>query len=324
MFNDTLLAFLISFVVCVILCPLMIPILHRLKFGQNVRTDGPQTHLVKSGTPTMGGIMILLSAFMGGIVFVHKYPMILPVLLFMTGFGIVGFLDDYLKIRKKKSDGLSPMQKLLLQLLMTGAFAMYLYLKPDFSKEILIPLTGHFKSGIFWNLGWLFIPFVFLAVLGTDNGVNFTDGLDGLCASVTIAVLVFFIVIALKENIMIAPAAGAVCGSLLGFLVYNVHPAQVFMGDTGSLGLGGFVASLAILMQLPLFLIIIGGIYFVEVLSVMIQVGYFKKTGGKRFFKMAPIHHHFEIIGWSETKVVAIFTIVTILLSIISYLGMRY
>lgn len=173
-------------------------------------------------------------------------------------------------------------------------------------------------------MGWLFIPFVFLAVLGTDNGVNFTDGLDGLCASVTIAVLVFFIVIALKENIMIAPAAGAVCGSLLGFLVYNVHPAQVFMGDTGSLGLGGFVASLAILMQLPLFIIIIGGIYFVEVLSVMIQVGYFKKTGGKRFFKMAPIHHHFEIIGWSETKVVAIFTIVTILLSIISYLGMRY
>lgn len=324
MINDTLLAMLIAFVVCLILCPFMIPMLTRFKFGQNVRTDGPQTHLVKSGTPTMGGIMILLSAFVGGIVFAWKYPMIFPILLFMLGFGVVGFLDDYLKIRKKKSDGLSPIQKLLLQLVMTGIFAFYLYMKPDFSKEILIPLTGSLKSGILWNLGWIFIPFVFFVVLGTDNGVNFTDGLDGLCASVTIAVSVFFIVVAIRENILIAPVAGAVCGALLGFLVYNVHPAQVFMGDTGSLGLGGYVAALAILMQMPLFIVIVGGIYFIEVLSVIIQVGYFKKTGGKRFFKMAPIHHHFEIVGWSETKVVAIFTIITILLSVISYLGMRY
>ncbi len=324
MINDTLTSALISFAACMILCPITIPVLHRFKFGQNVRTDGPQTHLVKSGTPTMGGIMILISAFLGGIVHAGKYAYILPVLLFMTGFGIVGFLDDYLKIKKKKSDGLKPMQKLLLQLLITGVFAFYLYWKPDFSKEILIPLTGSLKTGTFWNLGWLFIPFVFAAVLGTDNGVNFTDGLDGLCSSVTIAVSVFFIVVAIQENIPIAPVAGAVCGALMGFLIYNVHPAQVFMGDTGSLGLGGYVAALAIFMQMPLFILIIGGVYFVEVLSVIIQVGYFKKTGGKRFFKMAPIHHHFEIIGWSETKIVAVFTIVTILLSMISYLGMRY
>lgn len=321
MINDTIIATILSFTLCLIVCPYMIPILHRMKFGQQVRSDGPQTHLVKSGTPTMGGIMILGSALVGSVFFVGKYPLMIPVLLFMIAFGIIGFLDDFLKIKKKKSDGLKPMQKLLLQLIVTGVFSIYLFINGKIQTGMLIPFTGGLKDGIFLELGVFFIPAVFFIVLGTDNGVNFTDGLDGLCSSVTIIVTLFFIFSAIQEGILIAPVGGAVVGALLGFLVFNVHPAKVFMGDTGSLGLGGFIASLALMMQMPLFIAIVGFIYMLEVISVMIQVGYFKKTGGKRFFKMAPIHHHFEIVGWSETRIVAIFSIVTVLLAMLTYLG---
>ena len=179
------------------------------------------------------------------------------------------------------------------------------------------------NTGIMFNLGILYIPAVFVIVLGTDNGVNFTDGLDGLCSSVTIAVAVFFTIAAIKENITLAPMSAAVAGSLLGFLIYNVYPAKIFMGDTGSLALGGYVSGMALVMKMPLFIIIVGFIYLVEVLSVIIQVGYFKKTGGKRFFKMAPIHHHFELSGWSEVRVAAVFTIITIILSLLTFLGIN-
>ena len=322
MINDTLFAILISFIICVILCPIFIPILHNLKFGQNVREDGPQSHLKKSGTPTMGGIMIIIATLISGLVFAKKYPLSIPVIIFMLVFGIIGFLDDFLKIKKKKSDGLLPWQKLILQLIATGIFAMYLLRSQNISTDMLIPFTGGLKDGKFLKLGFLFIPAVFFIVLGTDNGVNFTDGLDGLCSSVTIVVAGFFAVVSIRENIAITPVIGAIIGALMGFLVYNVHPAKVFMGDTGSLAIGGFIASLALIMQMPLFIVIVGFIYLIEVVSVMIQVTYFKRTGGKRFFKMAPIHHHYEILGFSETRIVAIFSIITFLLSVIAYISL--
>lgn len=322
MINETILAIIISFAISAILCPIVIPFLHKLKFGQQVRDDGPQAHLKKAGTPTMGGLIILSSIIITSLFYIWDYPKIIPVLFVTVGFGIVGFLDDYIKIVMKRSEGLKPLQKMLGQLVITGVFAYYLLNTPDVGTEVLVPFTGGFNGGIYINFGILFIPFVFFVVLGADNGVNFTDGLDGLCTSVTILVATFLTIVAVGENSGISPITGAVVGSLLGFLLFNVYPARVFMGDTGSLALGGFVASTAFMMQMPFFLAIIGFIYVVEVLSVIIQVTYFKKTGGKRIFKMAPIHHHFELCGWSETRVVATFSIVTALLCLIAYLGL--
>lgn len=322
MLIDTALIGFISFLICVMICPVAIPMLHKFKFGQMVRDDGPNSHLKKTGTPTMGGIMILLAVLIASTVGIVRYPMMIPVLLFMLAFGCIGFTDDYLKIKKGKSEGLKARQKLFLQLIITGIFAIYLYQNKEVDTGMLIPFTGSLSGGYIWRLGILFIPAVIFIVLGTDNGVNFTDGLDGLCTCVTIAVTLFFAGVAIKENIPIAPICGAVIGALLGFLVYNRYPAKIFMGDTGSLALGGFVASTALMMRLPLFIIIVGFIYFIEVLSVIIQVGYFKKTKGKRFFKMAPIHHHFELCGWKETKVVFVFTLITIVLVLISYCSM--
>lgn len=321
MLIDTVVAIFISFISGAIICPAVIPVLHRFKFGQQVREDGPKEHLKKSGTPTMGGIVIILSIVLGSIFYINKYRNILSILLFISAFGIIGFLDDFLKIKKKKSEGLSVKQKLFLQLFVTTVFAVYIYMKAD-ALSFLIPFTGGFKNGIYISMGILFIPAVFFIVLGTDNGVNFTDGLDGLCSSVTCVVAAFFLLCALKANSGLAIISASVLGSLFAFLIYNVFPAKVFMGDTGSLALGGYVSSMAIMLNMPLFIVIVGFIYFIEVLSVIIQVGYFKKTKGKRFFRMAPIHHHFELGGWSESKVVYIFTLVTVLLSILAYLGL--
>ena len=231
---------------------------------------------------------------------------------------MVGFLDDYIKIVMKRSEGLNPIQKLIGQFVITGIFAYYIVTSPDIGTGMLIPFTGKYLQ----LPVWLFVPALFFIILGTDNGVNFTDGLDGLCTSVTILVATFFTIVAIGENSGISPITGAVVGSLLGFLLFNVYPARVFMGDTGSLALGGFVASSAFMMQMPIFIAIVGLIYLVEVLSVIIQVTYFKKTGGKRFFKMAPIHHHFELCGWSETRVVGVFSIITAILCLIAYLGL--
>lgn len=322
MINETILAIIIAFAISAILCPIVIPFLHKLKFGQQVRDDGPQAHLKKQGTPTMGGLMILTSIVITSLFYVKDYPKIIPVLFVTVGFGIIGFLDDYIKIVMKRSEGLNPKQKLLGQIVITGIFAYYLVCSGEVGCTILIPFTGGFENGFYLNLGILFVPFVFFVILGTDNGVNFTDGLDGLCTSVTILVATFLTVVALGENSGISPITGAVVGSLLGFLLFNVYPAKVFMGDTGSLALGGFVASAAFMMQMPLFIPIIGLIYLVEVLSVIMQVSYFKATGGKRIFKMAPIHHHFELCGWSETRVVAVFSIVTAILCLLAYLGL--
>ena len=322
MINETILAIIIAFAVSAILCPIVIPFLHKLKFGQQVREDGPQAHLKKQGTPTMGGLVFLTAVVITSLLYIRDYPRIIPVLFMTVGFGVIGFLDDYIKIVMKRSEGLNPVQKLIGQFIITGIFVYYLMCSGEVGTSMLVPFTGGFEHGLYLNLGFLFIPFVFFVVLGTDNGVNFTDGLDGLCTSVTILVATFLTIISIGENSGISPITGAVVGSLLGFLLFNVYPAKVFMGDTGSLALGGFVSASAFMMQIPLFIPIIGLIYLVEVLSVIMQVSYFKATHGKRIFRMAPIHHHFELGGWSETRVVAVFSIVTALLCLVAYLGL--
>ena len=309
---------LIAFGLSVMMGPVIIPILRKLKMGQTERVDGVQSHLKKAGTPTMGGVIILLSVVITSVFYIKDYPKIIPILFVTLGFGLIGFLDDYLKVVMKRSDGLFPKQKMALQIVVTAVFAFYLVKFTDVSLTMLIPFSG----GYYLDIGWFAIPLMFFAVIGTINGVNFTDGLDGLASSVTVLVATFFTVVAIGTKSGIEPITCAVVGALLGFLLFNVYPASVFMGDTGSLALGGFVASTAYMLQMPVFIVIVGLIYLIEVLSVMIQVTYFKKTGGKRIFKMAPIHHHFELCGWSETRVVAVFSIATALLCLIALMGM--
>ncbi len=241
-------------------------------------------------------------------------------MLFMTlGFGLIGFLDDYIKVVKKRSLGLTPSQKMTLQFIVTGVFIYYYFQVAGLDTSIKIP----FVDGIgFVMPPWLFVIFVFIVVLGTVNGVNFTDGLDGLASGVTVIVATFFTIVSLTVNPEMTPITGAVVGSLLGFLLFNTYPARVFMGDTGSLALGGFVAAIALILHMPLFIVIVGLIYLVEVISVILQVGYFKLTHGKRIFKMAPIHHHFELCGYSETQVVAAFSIITALLCLVGIMAL--
>ena len=309
---------LVSFALSAIMGPVIIPVLRNLKMGQTEREEGVKEHLKKAGTPTMGGVIILLSILITSLFYIRSNPQIIPVLFVTIGFGLIGFLDDYLKVVMKRSDGLFPKQKMALQIIVTAIFAYYLVKVAGISLKMLVPFSG----GRYLDLGWLAIPVLFFAVIGTVNGVNFTDGLDGLASSVTVLVATFFTVVAIGTKSGIEPVTGAVVGALLGFLLFNVYPARVFMGDTGSLALGGFVASAAYMLQMPLFIIIVGLIYLVEVLSVIIQVTYFKKTGGKRIFKMAPIHHHFELCGWSETRVVAVFSIITALLCMVALMAM--
>ncbi len=312
-------AIMISFVLGVIACPIFIPVLHKLKYGQTERDDGPQSHLKKQGTPTMGGIVILAAFAVSSIFFLKSNFDGLAIVLVTLGFGVIGFIDDYIKVVKKRSLGLRPMQKIVGQLLITALFAWYL-MYSGIGTEILVPFT----KGMTISLGYLFWPFLFITMLGTVNGVNLTDGLDGLAGGVTMIVAAFFMLAAWAAGSSIVPICGAVMGALLAFLIFNAYPAKVFMGDTGSLALGGFVAASAFLLKMPIFILFVGFIYLLESISVMIQVLYFKKTGGKRFFKMAPIHHHFELCGWSETKVVTVFYIVTAMLCLVSFLGCKY
>lgn len=308
---------LVSFAVSAIACKCLIPVLYKLKFGQYIREDGPQSHLKKQGTPTMGGIAFVIGILITCLFFVGKYPKIVPVLFVTVAFGLVGFLDDFLKIVMKHNEGLKPKQKLLLQLIVAAIFCYYLMSREVPGTGMLIPFTSYKLE-----LGWLFIPAYLIIVLGTDNGVNLTDGLDGLCSSVTLMVAVFFTVVSVMTGAGIEPVTAAVAGSLAGFLLFNCYPAKVFMGDTGSLALGGFVVSTAFMMNLPIYIALVGFIYLMETVSVILQVGYFKKTGGKRLFKMAPIHHHFEACGWSETRIVTVFTIITVIMCLVSFLAL--
>lgn len=316
--EDVIIPVIVSFAISAVLGPIMIPFLKRLKFGQPIRQEGPKEHLKKSGTPVMGGIMFLIGIIVTSLFYLKGHEKIAPILFVTIGFGLIGFLDDFIKVVMKNPKGLLPWQKMLGQFIVAAVFAVYLLKFSDVSTEAIIPFSG----GRVIDLGWMFLPVFFFIVLGTVNGANFTDGLDGLCTSVTLLIAVFFTMVAVGMNAGIEPVTGAVAGGLMGFLLFNVHPAKVFMGDTGSLALGGFVAASAYMLQLPLFLPMIALIYMVEILSVIIQVTYFKKTGGKRIFKMAPIHHHFELCGWSETRVVAVFSIVTTIMCLVAYLAL--
>lgn len=309
----------ISFALTVLLCPIFIPILHRMKFGQFIREEGPESHLKKAGTPTMGGIVMLAAFTVSSLAYMLNEPQIFPVILLTVGFGFIGFLDDFIKLAKKRSLGLRAWQKLGLQIVLTGYFAYVIMSDYPELTQIIIPFTG---GQVAWNLGVLFVPFVFIAVLGTVNGANFTDGLDGLATSVTVVIAMFFAIFSLRIESPVYLTAMIMIGTLLGFLIFNTYPAKVFMGDTGSLALGGFVAAEAFMLKVPLFIIIVAFIYLAEILSVMIQVSYFKITHGKRIFKMSPIHHHFELSGFEETRVVAMFTVVTILCCFIGFIAL--
>lgn len=313
-----IMAVMVSFCISALAGPVLIPFLQWLKFGQMVRNDGPAAHLKKAGTPTMGGILIVASMTATSLMFMEDYPKVAPVLFLTVGFGLVGLADDYIKIVCRRSMGLTAWQKLFGQLVVTGLFAWYLTNYTDVSLAMKVPwLPDRYLDFGIWN-----IPVLIFIVLGTANGTNFTDGLDGLAGSVTLMVAVFFSVAAIGTAAGIEPLTCAAAGALLGFLLFNVHPAQVFMGDTGSLALGGFVAGCGYMLQMPLYIAIIGIIYLVEVVSVIVQVLYFKLSGGKRIFRMAPLHHHFELCGWSETRITTLFTIITALMCLLALMAM--
>ena len=307
----------LSFILTTAIAPIFIPFLLKLKVGQTVRDDGPESHLKKNGTPTMGGIIILIGFIGGSVIFCSRYSNTIPIMLMTIGFGLIGFIDDYIKVVLKRSMGLRAWQKLLLQIIVTAIFAVYLTKVAGVNLLLRVPFT----NGYMLDLSWFSYVILFIAVLGTVNGANLTDGVDGLASSVTIVIAIYFAIIAVLENMGLEPTSLALIGSLLGFLVFNCYPAKVFMGDTGSLALGGYVIATAYMLNMPLYVIIVAVIYLVENISVMLQVSYFKITKCKRLFKMAPIHHHFEKSGWSETKVVTVFTIVSIFAAVIGYLG---
>ncbi|MBQ3508902.1 MAG: phospho-N-acetylmuramoyl-pentapeptide-transferase [Peptococcaceae bacterium] len=310
------LAFAISLGTCLIIGPVLIPALRRLKFGQSVRSDGPQSHLQKQGTPTMGGVMFFFSFILGTVFLAGTSSLAWFMLICALGFGLIGFVDDYIKIVKKRSLGLTAKQKLLAQMV----FSVVLALAADYigiSTAVMIPLLG-------WNveLGVIYYFFVVFLMVGTTNAVNLTDGLDGLASGVTLIVALGYILIGwLSNNLSVMVFSAVLMGSCLGFLVFNHHPAKVFMGDTGSLALGGAVAALAIVTKTELLLPLIGIIYVAETVSDIIQVAVYKKKK-VRVFKMAPLHHHFELCGWSEWKVVRVFwavTAVAVLLTLLCY-----
>jgi len=311
--SEHILAFAAAFVLALIAGPICIPFLRRLKFGQTVRDDGPQTHLKKMGTPTIGGLIFLIPIMLVSLYYSQKYPDIIPILLATLGFAAIGFVDDFIKVVKKRKDGLFAGQKTFMQLIVCVAFAFYVIRYTEAGSSIVIPFTNFvIQPGLYFLFIVVFMYFF-------SNAVNLTDGLDGLCAGVTLVVTIFFTIVSITnpEWGYIKVFSASIAGGCLGFLAFNIHPAKVFMGDTGSLALGGALTAIVIMMRMPLILFIVGGIYLIEAISVILQVGSFKLTG-KRIFKMAPIHHHFELKGWKETKVVAVFIVITVVLAIAS------
>ncbi|GAB2702891.1 phospho-N-acetylmuramoyl-pentapeptide-transferase [Paenibacillus thermoaerophilus] len=301
-FKTVLIAMGTAFVLAVIMGPLFIPILRRLKFGQQIRDDGPQGHLKKAGTPTMGGIIIMLAMSIAALRFADKTAELVILLVASLGYGLVGFLDDYIKILFKRSLGLTAKQKLAGQLLF-AALVCYLLYRNGHNPALDIPFTSY-SLDLGW---WFYAPFLILLMMGMSNAVNFTDGLDGLLSgTAAVAFGVYAVIAMLLTEPETAAFSAAAVGAVLGFLVYNAHPAKVFMGDTGSLGIGGGLVAVAALTKTELLLFIIGGVFMIEILSVILQVASFK-TRGKRIFKMSPIHHHFELTGWSEWRVVLTF-----------------
>lgn len=308
----------ISFAIAVIMGPIIIPMLKRFKVGQSIREDGPKSHFIKSGTPTMGGIIIFISLIITLLVsgMLNKD---IYILLFATlGFALIGFVDDYIIVVKKRNLGLKAYEKLIGQIVIATLLALYQYYASPLGSKLIIP----FLNNQYIDLGIFYIPFIIFVIVGTVNSVNLTDGLDGLASGITLIVLSFFGIIAFKWGMgSISIFSMALAGATLGFLIHNAHPAKVFMGDTGSLGLGGAVASIAIILNIPLIIPIAGAIYLIETLSVIIQVGSFKMTG-KRVFLMSPLHHHFEEKGWKETTIVILFWAITLISCVIGYFSL--
>lgn len=298
-----------AFIVCALIGPVLIPYLHKLKFGQSIRECGPASHMKKSGTPTMGGLM-MLAALVLALCWGNFTPHVLMALVLTLGHALIGFLDDYIKVVMKRNLGLTAKQKFLLQFILAGAYVYFAETHLQ-NTTLWVPLLN-----VTFDFGWAYYALAFILLVGTTNAVNLTDGLDGLVSFVSVPVTLAFAFIAYMQGMLdVSGFALGLTGACLGFLLFNRHPAQVFMGDTGSLALGGGVAALALLTHTELLLVIIGGIYVAEATSVIIQVAYFRLTGGKRFFRMAPLHHHFELGGWKEVKVVECFTLVSFLLS---------
>ena len=308
---------IISFVIGVILCPIVIPMLRKLKFGQNVRDDGPETHLAKQGTPTMGGVAFLLAFVITSFFFLKGNMDGAAIMLMTLCYGLIGFLDDYIKVVKKRNLGLIARYKVAGQIIVTAAFLYGQYYIGHINTRISVPFTTYS-----FELGMWYYPIVFLAIIFMVNAVNLTDGIDGLCSSVSFVVALGFMVISAAYGYYTnALFAVAIAGGCAGFLVWNFYPAKVFMGDTGSMFLGGAVVAMAWAVNRPEILIFMGLIYACEALSVVIQVLYFKATHGKRIFKMSPIHHHYEMSGWSEWKIVIVFCLVGAIGAAISILA---
>ncbi|UXH45502.1 phospho-N-acetylmuramoyl-pentapeptide-transferase [Rossellomorea vietnamensis] len=306
---------IMAFLITVLLAPLFIPFLRRLKFGQSIRDEGPESHQKKTGTPTMGGIVFLVSIVITTFVMTGKYsepgPETYLMILVTVGFGLLGFLDDFIKVVMKRNLGLTSKQKLLGQIVISVIF--YLIFKQnDFPTTVSIPLTD-----FSFELGWFYCLFIIFWLVGFSNAVNLTDGLDGLVSGTSAIAFGALAVLAWSQSQYDVAIFGvAVVGAVLGFLVFNAHPAKVFMGDTGSLALGGAIATIAILTKLEIILILIGGVFVIETLSVILQVASFKTTG-KRIFKMSPLHHHYELVGWSEWRVVVTFWTVGLLFAVL-------
>lgn len=303
-----------AFAVCAIIGPFLIPFLHRIKFGQSIRGCGPESHMKKSGTPTMGGLMMIAAIIVAMLIWGEFTPHVIIGMVLLVGHGIIGFIDDYIKVVMKRNLGLTAVQKFLMQFIMAGAYVYY--------AEHFIKNTTVWVPGFNWmlDLGWGYYVLVFLLLVGTTNAVNLTDGLDGLVSFVTLPVAIVYGAIAYLAGFSdMSCFAMAIAGACLGFLLFNRYPAKVFMGDTGSLALGGGIAALALVTRTELLLVLLGGVYVAEAASVIIQVTYFKLTHGKRIFRMSPLHHHFELGGWRETKVVAVFTAVSCILSMAAF-----
>lgn len=297
---------------------LLIPVLHKLKFGQYIREDGPESHRKKAGTPTMGGLIFILSSIITIFVFMRHINFETYIaLMAMISFGAIGLLDDCLKIFRKQNEGLTARQKMTLLIIVSLFFAYLGYKNTSIGSSIIVP----FYSRIF-NLGIFYVPFIILYYISITNAVNITDGLDGLCTSVTLMVMTFFILVSYSFGYYsLSVFCGVVAGSLLGFLRYNAFPARIIMGDTGALALGGAIGAVSMILKLPLIIIVVGGIFVLEILSDVIQITSYKLTG-KRVFKMAPFHHSLELSGWHEAKIVAVFSIITTILCLLGFLAL--
>ena len=311
-----ILAFGIGLGLALLLYPLSIPYLHKIKFGQSIRQEGPKSHLIKAGTPTMGGVVFIITSIVTALIVIPKAfsdKTFLLVLFAFIAYGIIGFVDDFLIVVKKNNDGLKAKYKFLMQSVLAVVF--YILYRSLTNSLIIIPFTS-----IQIDLGWFYMILVFFMFTGTSNAVNLADGLDGLCAGLSIFAFIPYIFFCYRSGLInIAIFLCGLIGSLLGYLKYNFHPAKIFMGDAGSLALGGLLAAVAMVTKEEIALVLIGGVFVIEVLSDIIQIGSFKLTG-KRVFKMAPIHHHFELSGWKETKVVLVFWLCGLALSLIGLL----